>query len=220
MIDIQHTEAQKLDTYMTVEAFSDAAEEYSDYKIYQHLVRNGIIDIQQVRAEMEMAQKSKFLSMHEYSIYKGKDEKWYTYLPDEFKGRIKKKRNTREEIEDLVVEYWRSKCERVSLLDVFTEWNDRKLHLGKIQPATHSRNQRLFDRHFKAIQNQEIKGMSPVYLEDYLERQISEHGLTAKAFSNLKTVVRGFMKRAKKRGLVSFNVEEVFNEMDLTEREF
>lgn len=163
-----------------------------------------------------MTERDKFLNMHKNAIYLGSDGKWYTYLPN----RKKKKRNTKEEIEDLVIEYWQSKMQKITILDVFTEWNDRKLNLGKIQPATHSRYKRLFEYHFGDIQDKEIKNISPVFLEDYLEFQISKHELTAKAFSNLKTMVRGFMKRAKKRNLVSFSIESIFNEMDLTEQEF
>ena len=57
-------------------------------------------------------------------------------------------------------------------------------------------------------------------IEDFLERQIAEQNLTAKAFSNLKTVTRGLLKRAKKRKLIAFNVEELFQELDMSETEF
>lgn len=53
-----------------------------------------------------------------------------------------------------------------------------------------------------------------------MEEQIPLHNLTAKAFSNLKTITRGFLKRAKKRKLVSFNVEELFQELDTSEADF
>lgn len=163
-----------------------------------------------------MTERDKFLNMHKNAIYPGSDGKWYTYLPN----RKKKKRNTKKEIEDLVVDYWKAQSEKVTLFDVFTEWNDTKLSFGKIQPSTHSRNQRLFNRHFKEIQDMDIKKISPIYLEDYIEKQISEHQLTVKAFSSLKNLVRGFMKRAKKNNLVTFSIEDVFKEMDLTEQQF
>ncbi len=57
-------------------------------------------------------------------------------------------------------------------------------------------------------------------LEEFLENQIAEKNLTAKAFSNLKTVTRGLLKRAKKRKLITFNVEELFQELDTSETDF
>lgn len=49
---------------------------------------------------------------------------------------------------------------------------------------------------------------------------ITEKNLTAKAFSNLKTVTKGLLKRAKKQKLISFNVEELFQELDASETDF
>lgn len=44
--------------------------------------------------------------------------------------------------------------------------------------------------------------------------------MTAKAFDNLKTITRGFLKRAKKRKLIQFQVEPIFAEMDWSESNF
>ncbi len=57
-------------------------------------------------------------------------------------------------------------------------------------------------------------------LGKFPERQLPEHELTAKAFSNLKTATRGFLKRAKKKKLILFNVEELFQELDTSEVDF
>jgi integrase len=55
---------------------------------------------------------------------------------------------------------------------------------------------------------------------DFLEEQIPKHNLTAKAFSNLKGITRGFMKRAKKRRLIDFSVEEMLDELDVSDHDF
>lgn len=57
-------------------------------------------------------------------------------------------------------------------------------------------------------------------MEEFLEEQIPEHNLKAKAFSNLKTVTRGMLKRAKKRKRISFNVTEIFNDLDVSDKDF
>ena len=57
-------------------------------------------------------------------------------------------------------------------------------------------------------------------IESFLEKEIAEKHLSAKAFSNLKGLTKGILKRAKKRGLISFSVENIFLEMDVSDRDF
>lgn len=195
-------------------------DDISDSVALQYALECGIIDLQHLREELYMKQKQRYLAMHTYSIWEGKDGKCYTYLPDKVKGRKKIKKNTKEEIEKVVVDYWKQQAENPTIEDVFNEWNERRLALKKIVPSTYSRNQRVFARHYKDIKHRKIKGISFDDMVDFLEEQVPKHDLTAKAFSNLKTITRGFFKRAKKQGFVDYNIEDVFNEMDLSEREF
>lgn len=57
-------------------------------------------------------------------------------------------------------------------------------------------------------------------MEEFLETQIPLYNLTSKAFSNLKGTTRGFLKRAKKRKFITFNVEEIFQNLDTSEADF
>ena len=76
-----------------------------------------------------MKERERLLKEHIYSIWKGKDGKWYTYLPDKAKkrGKALKKRNSREELESVVVEFWKGEREkeRVYLFDdVYYMWRE------------------------------------------------------------------------------------------------
>ena len=82
------------------------------------------------------------------------------------------------------------------------------------------RNRQIFNRHYSKLGEKEIKGIGAEDFEEFLEEQIPKFELTSKAFSNLKTITRGFLKRAKKRGLINFNVEELFQELDTSDSEF
>ena len=103
---------------------------------------------------------------------------------------------------------------------MFNEWNDRKLELKKISSATHLRNCQIFNRHYNELKKQRIKSISSENVQDFLEKQIPKYDLTAKAFSNLKSITRGFLKRAKKRKLITFNIEEALQEIDVSEIDF
>lgn len=65
-----------------------------------------------------------------------------------------------------------------------------------------------------------IKSLEVDELEDFLEEQIAQFDLTAKAFSNLKSITKGFLKRAKKRKLTNIEVSSFFTELDVSDRDF
>lgn len=180
---------------------------------------NGMINPAFIHDQIEMERKEELLKKHPYSISCGKDGKWRTYLPDE-NGRRMIKKSTREAVEAAVIEYWKSELENPTIAEVFTEYNDRRLELKKISPATHLRNRQVFNRHYVRYGKKRIKAVSAEDIESFLEEQISEHNLTAKAFANLKTITRGLLKRAKRRKLIDYNVEEIFQEMDTSETDF
>lgn len=188
--------------------------------LLKFIVDSGMINLSYVQEQIEMNKRKELLEKHPYSIWQGKDGKWYTYLPDKEKGRILKKKSTEKSIEDAVVIYWKAELENPTVKEIFDEWNDRRLRLKKIAESTYCRNQRIFKRFFAVMGNERIKSLTPEDIEDFLEEQIAEYELTAKAFCNLKSITRGVLKRAKKRKLIEFNVEEIFDELDTSETSF
>lgn len=188
--------------------------------IMQQAANDDIMFSSYVQEILEMSRKKELLQKHPYKINQGKDGKWRTYIPDAEKGRRLIKKSSRESLENVVVSYWKAESEDPTIKEVFEEWNNRRLELQKISPGTHLRNTQIFNRHYSEMGKKRIKAVCPEEYEEFLEGQIVAHNLTAKAFSNLKTVTRGFLKRAKKRKLIGFNVEELFQELDVSESEF
>lgn len=189
-------------------------------ELLKFALENGILDMPHVKEQIEMVKRKELLEKHPYKIWQGKDNKFYTYLPDKEKGRILKKRLTQTDIESEVIEYWKSELEDPMLSEVFSEWNDRRLELGKISKPTWQRNQQIFNRHFSSLGNMKIKSLTESDICDFLEEQISEFNLTSKAFSGLKSITKGFLKRAKKRKLIDLNINDIFSDMDLTDSSF
>jgi len=184
-------------------------------------LENGILDLQHIQHEIQMRENEKYLNQHPYSIWEGNNGKHYTYNQDDNTEKRKLvKRNTREEIEKVVIDYWKAKVENPTLQEIFDRWNDHKLQLQKISDATYIRNIALFKRHFSDIQNMKIRSVTKEFLVDFLEHQIPKFNMTAKAFSNLKTLVKGMFKRAKRDKFIDFHIEDVFIELDIQDREF
>ena len=195
-------------------------EHLTDKELLSFAIENGIIDVNTIQKQIEMNERRKYLEMHPYKIWEGADRKWHTYIPGEGSQRVPKRRNTKEEIEQIVIEYWKDEEFNPTVEEIFNSWNDRRLELEKISPATHLRNRQCFNRHYAEFGKKKIKHLSAEDMIDFLEEQTPKYKLTAKAFSNLKSLTKGFLKKARKQRLISFTVDDVFNELDVSETEF
>ena len=67
-----------------------------------------IINVASVEEKLEMKQKERILNQHPYSIWQGKNEYWYTYLPDSDSpnGRNLVRRKKKESLEGYIVEFY------------------------------------------------------------------------------------------------------------------
>ena len=167
-----------------------------------------------------MTKRKELLSNHPYKIWEGTNGKWYTYLPNENKGRVLKKRSSKKDIEDIVVIYWDEAINSPTIKDIFYEWNDYRLELNKISKSSHTRLEQVFKRHYSTFGKKHIRDVAENEFIEFLERQIPEHSLSAKAFASLKTITKGILKRAKRKELISYNAEDVLSQLDISNNEF
>lgn len=185
-----------------------------------YLFNSEIISIPNIQSIIKMTKRQKLLNNHPYKIWEGSNGKWYTYLPDDNKGRILKKRNTKKDIEDVVIIYWDEIINSPTIEKIFNEWNDYRLELKKISKSSHTRLQQVFKRHYSEFGKKRIKDITENEFIEFLEKQIPEHSLSAKAFASLKTITKGILKRAKRKELISYNAEDVLSQLDISNNEF
>ena len=167
-----------------------------------------------------MTKRQELLNNHPYKIWEGTNGKWYTYLPDEMKGRILKKRNTKRDIEDIIIIYWNEQINSPTIEEIFYEWNDYRLGLNKISKSSHTRLEQVFKRHYSTFGKKHIRDVTENEFIEFLERQIPEHSLSAKAFGSLKTITKGILKRAKRKKLISYTPEDVLFQLEISNNEF
>lgn len=189
-------------------------------EVLQFAIENGIINVAQVCVDIEMKKREERLSKHQYAITQSADGKWYTKIKLKDGSRKTICRSSKEKVEDEVIRYIMTEEDNPTVKDMFEEWNNRQLELKKITAPTHSRNVCFFNRHFQTAGEWRISSVSKDEWIDFLERQVPEFNLSAKAFSGLKTVLRGTLKLARKKKYIGFNVEEIFQELDVSDREF
>ena len=101
--------------------------------------------------------RKELIEKHPYSIWKGKEGLWHTYLPDTEKKRIHKRSSTRQGIEDIVADYWKEQMENPTVKDIYEQWITGKLSREEI----------------------------------FILNIIHEKNLTAKGYSNLRTLIYG-----------------------------
>lgn len=175
---------------------------------------------------LEQAQemkKQELINMNPWKMYQGNDSCWYVYLPSEENPEKRGKRVKRKEkkdLEDFLAKYWKEKSCNPTVEEIFTEWNDRRCELGNIAKSTHERNQQTFRRHYTDFGKRKIKSLEPTDFQDFLESEIGQKQLTSKAFSNLKSITLGFLKYAKRKQYISFNVTETLNDLDVRDSTF
>lgn len=185
-------------------------------KKYEEAVKYGIIKEEVLVARIEMAKREELLKAYPNAIWQGKDGYWRTKLPDEKRRMIK--RSKRESVEDAIVEFMQQQIKH-TLDEVFKEWIDHRLYgnCKHFKPATATRYQQIYRKHFKQFGKKNIEDLTEDDILEFLEEQTAENELKSKAYSNMKGVLRGILKRAKKRKLTELKVEETLAEIDAAE---
>lgn len=171
--------------------------------------------------QIEMAKRQEILSKHTFKIWLGEDGNWHTYLPDKEKGRVPKKRKNKKDLEEIIYLYWKEEVENPTVEDVFHEWVNEKLENKEIIPATKMRYEVDFERYFlddRKFGKEHIKDITEDDLEIFIRKSIVKYNLTSKGYSNLRLLVYGIFKRAKKK--VNFSVTNLVRDMEISKRSF
>ena len=197
--------------------------EISENEILKYAVQNDMIDMDIIRLQIEMDERKQLLARHMYDIWQGKDNKFYTYLPDEKKGRVQRERRTRKEIEDCIVDFYR---DDVYLSDVFSAWITEKEKYSEIQPQTVSKYNNSFKRFFlknpdaQKILRKKVKYITEDDLEDFIKSSVANLQLTKKAYADMRTLICGMFRYAKKKKQISLSITNFMGDLDLSKRSF
>ena len=182
-----------------------------------------MIDIGAIQEQIAMKENNKYLEMHEFKVWQGKNEKWYTYLPDKNKGGRKLvKRNSKEDIEETIIAFYKEAEEKHYFKDVFYEWINSKLNYGEIQMQTYCRYEADYVRYIQntEIENMEIGNISEITLESFIKKTIHEKNLKRKAWSNLRTLLRGTFKYAKRMNYSQISITQFLGDLELSNKMF
>lgn len=190
-------------------------------ELLREAIDSGIIDLSTIELSIEMVNRQKYLELHDSKLWQGADGRWVTYISTS-DGRRQISSNSKENLEDKIVGYYREKIESPTLEDVFNEWQDERLKYNEISKGTFDKNVNEFKRFFKKsnIKNHKIKYISEDELDLFIRATIADLELTQKAYASLRTIIRGVFKYAKRKRYTELSISTFFQDLDLSKRMF
>lgn len=193
----------------------------SDAELLKYAIENGMLDTALVQERIEMQKREEILKKHPYRIWEGQNGKWYTYLPDDEKGRKLLKKATKEAIEEEIIKYWKAISEDPTVEDVFYVWAKEKLIYEEIAKNTYDRYETDFIRFFcNEFGKMKIKKVTEEDLEVFIKTTIRDKQLTSKAYAGLRTILLGTFKYAKKCKYTEISISTFFSDLSLSKNIF
>ena len=195
----------------------------NDYDVLHSAEALGIIDLQSIQLQIDMYEKKKYLEMHTNSVWQGKNGYWYTTLPaTEEHGRKMVRRLNKEDLEEVIVDHYRGKIKNPTIRKIFEEWITEKKQWEEINQTTVDRYKGDFERFFgdTSFPNLKIDIVTEDYLESLIKNNIVQKQLTSKGYSNMKTILIGIMKYAKRKKYTYFSVSAFFGDLQISKKAF
>lgn len=192
---------------------------YTDKEYLQAALESGMIDLTTLQCQMEMAEKNKYLKEHEYRIWQGKEGRWYTYLPKNGKRRLVGKKD-KETIENAIVAFYREKDANPTIEELFHLWVNEKIDMHEIRKGTYDKYCNDFNHWCDSIKHYKIKGIDEDMLETFIRYVIGNYELTVKSYGNLRTVIIGIFKYAKRKKFTSISISTFFRDLQISRKIF
>lgn len=199
-------------------------EELSDYRILKYAYENGILDINinAIQSRIEMNERKKYLDAHTSQIWQGSDGKWRTYVVNNQGKRKMLCKKERKHLEDDIVELYKSLSDEPTLRRVFYMWAQEKLQYGEVQKQTYDRYEYDLLRFFKnsKLLDTKIGYITEENLEEFIRDTIHNQQLSSKAWGNLRTILNGIFKYARKKHYSKIVISSFMSELELSKRIF
>ena len=185
----------------------------------QAILESGMINVTTLQATIEMAERKKYLSMHEHRVWQANDGKWYTYLPNG-NGRGLVKNKNRQELENRIIAYHKAKEDDPTIKEVFYQWLKEKITTQEIKKATYDKYENDFMRFFNNFESNKIKNITEDMLESFIRQTIGEQELTNKAYAGFRTLIMGIFKYAKRKKYTEISISTFFKDLQLSRKIF
>lgn len=187
------------------------------------MLQNDMINLADIEEVMNKNKREEILKQHPYEIWQGKDDGWYTYLPDKTNKRKLKRRAKKSKLEDDIVEYYLAVLENPCIIDLFNEWNDERIENEEIGKNSYTKYSNDFKRFFKADDTFctiPVKEIAEADITKFIKMNIKRYELSRKSYASMRTLIIGVFKYAKSKKLTEISISTYFSDLQLSNNLF
>ncbi len=196
----------------------------SEQELLKYALDNGIINIDTIQQQVELNERKKYLEKHSFRVWQGTNGKFYTYLPDEaaHNGRRMIKKSSESDLRDEIVAFYKAQERDPYIKDIFEAWVNQKLAYGEIKKQTYDRYKTDFTRFFEGtkIAEKRFGLITEEMLEDFIKTTIHDQHLTKRGFGNLRILILGIFKYAKKKGYTRISITSFIGDLQISQNSF
>lgn len=192
---------------------------YTSAEYLQAAIESGMIDLTTLHSQIEMAERKKYLEEHEQKVWQGKDGHWYTYLPQNGKRGVVRRKELKA-VEDAIVDFYRNEEINPDIRHIYESWITEKLEIGEVKKGTFDKYNTDFSRWFNDIEQTKIKSINEESLEMFIRGSIAKYGMSAKAYGNFRILVMGIFKYAKRKKLTAISITTLFKDLQISRKTF
>lgn len=169
----------------------------SNQEILKYALDSGIIDVDTIQRQIEMARKKECLEMHQSKIWQGSNGYWYTYLQEENKGRKLIKKNSQKEIEDFIADYYGAD-EKNTFKDRYNVWMERQ-QLCMRSENTILKYQSDYKRFFEGypIEKKSVTKITDEDLARHIQKLLTDKKINYKALKAMYGYINGVFKKCE-----------------------
>lgn len=181
----------------------------------KYALENGMIDLSSIQNDIEMIKRNQSLEKHTYHIWQGTNGKWYTYLPDEEKGRKLIKRTSEKDIQDVIVKFYEEtddvamkekESQKMTLKKLYDDWIKYKsLHTTSSSYIRRINSDwRTYYEH-DGISDMPIRKLTKVMLDEWSHQLIKQHNMSKTKYYNMSVILRQALDYAMDCGYITYN---------------
>lgn len=178
----------------------------------QELIERGILDEDKLLEKLEMSRREEILANHKHKIWQGEaDRFWYTYVPDRTRPRNRRtiKKNTREELEQFLYDFYSKEICNPTVNDMFEQWLKEKSE--NITPQTAMKYESVYKRFIQKTPfgRMDIQKLTFYDLDRFCLNTIGKDTMKAHTWADIRTDLIGIIRYARKKGYTTLSVNSL-----------
>ena len=174
-------------------------------EILKYLSENDKINLSHVREQIEMKKREEILHKHKNEVWRGKDGYWRTYLPtlDGKRKLVKKKK--KEDLDEVVIEYWGSTVGN-TFKERYDVWIERQSACGRSDNTIY-RYETDYKRFFKGdpFANLDIRNITEEHISEFILRLLQRKDIPWRALQSMFGYINGVFEKSVKDKVIAKN---------------